>query len=127
MALSIEDKFELQDIMGRYCHLMDDGDAAWADLFTEDGILAGALPDPVIGRDALRKLPGQVMGRSDGFYRHLLGSVVIDDAGENAAMVRVYNLVTDWREGGNLLRFSRASIDAVKTAEGWRLQRVQAY
>lgn len=123
MGLTVEDRLELQNLMGHYCHLMDQADPAWADLFTEDGILDGILPQTAAGKDVLRHVPAGAKQHTGGFYRHLLGSVTIDGEGEGAR-IKGYNLVTDWRDGGKLIMLARYSIFAVRSADGWRLKRV---
>jgi ketosteroid isomerase-like protein len=124
MSLTAEDTLELQNILGRYCVLIDKGDAAWADLFTEDGVLAGIMPEPIVGREALRHVPGGAFEQTGGFFRHLVGSISIAPAGEGRATVSAYNLVTDWRDGGKIVMLARYHITAVRTADGWRLQHV---
>lgn len=123
MTLTTEDRLELQNLMGHYCHLIDDGDPAWADLFTDDGVLDGVLPETVTGKEVLRHVPAGSMEHTGGFFRHHLGSLTIDPE-EAGARLKGYNLVTDWRDGGKLVMFARYSIFAVRTVEGWRLKRV---
>jgi len=124
MQLTADDMLELQNILGRYCVLMDQGDAAWADLFTEDGVLAGIMPEPVVGRAALRHVPGGALQHTGGFFRHLVGSIAIAPAGEGRATISAYNLVSDWRDGGKLVMLARYNISAIRTTDGWRLQHV---
>lgn len=123
MTLTVEDRLELQNLMGHYCHLMDEGDAAWADLFTDDGILDGILPETASGKDVLRHVPAGAKQATGGFFRHHLGSMTVDPEGDGAR-VRGYNLVTDWSDGGKLILLARYSIFAVRTEAGWRLKRV---
>jgi|KBSSwiStaDraftv2_1062776.scaffolds.fasta_scaffold739501_2 hypothetical protein len=123
MPLTTDDRLDLQNLMGHYCQLMDEGDPRWADLFTHDGVLSGIFPEPVIGMDALRAVPAASMEQTKGFFRHHLGSVTIDPEGEGAR-VKGYNLVTDWSDGGKLILLARYSILAVRTGAGWRLSRV---
>lgn len=123
MALTVEDRLDLQDMMGRYCHLMDDADPAWGDLFTDDGILDGVLPEPAVGKDVLRQVAAGAKLHTKGFYRHLLGSVSVEEENEGAR-IRGYNLVTDWSDGGKLVMLARYSIFAIRTDAGWRLKRV---
>jgi hypothetical protein len=123
MPLTTEDRLELHDLLGRYCHLIDSGDPAWADLYTEDGVFA-RMPTPVIGRTALAKVPPEILSRSGGHYRHIIGSIFIEDLGDDSVTIHAYNLLTDWRDGGKLLRCANARMDAIRTPEGWRLTRV---
>ncbi|HKR25136.1 MAG TPA: nuclear transport factor 2 family protein [Phenylobacterium sp.] len=125
MALTLEDRVLLQDLMGRYCLMVDAADEGWADLFVEDGVLDGIYPEPLIGREALRVVPRNAREGSGGFWRHHLTSVAIDEAA-GGARLRAYNLVTDWRDGGKLVMNARYNVEAVRTPEGWRLKRVYA-
>lgn len=123
MNLTVEDRLDLQNIMGRYCHLMDESDPAWADLFTDDGVLEGIMPEAVVGKEALRQVPEGAKQATGGFFRHHLGSVTVDADG-NGARIRGYNLVTDWSNGGKLILMARYSIFAVRSDNGWLLSRV---
>ena len=94
MALSIEDQLAIQQLVARYNHAIDSGDAeAYADTFTEDGVLdAGDLV--LSGYEALYAF-------ADSFAmtvrapRHIASNLVIDGDGDRAqlrAYVQLYGL-----------------------------------
>ncbi len=94
MALSIEDQLAIQQLVARYNHAIDSGDArAYAEAFTADGVLdAGDLV--LEGRDALYAF-------ADSFavtvraLRHVASNLVIEGEGNRAelrAYVQLYGL-----------------------------------
>lgn len=75
MALNFvnaEDNSAILNIMGKYQHLVDDGDEeGWADLFTEDGAFLGlGGDDEYRGREGLKKIPRLSIAQSGGKFRH---------------------------------------------------------
>ena len=94
MTLSMEDQLAIRQLVARYNHAIDSGDArAYADTFTDDGVLdAGDLV--LSGRDALYAF-------ADSFSvtvwapRHIASNLVIEGDGERAelrAYVQLYGL-----------------------------------
>ena len=70
----------------------------WAALWAEDGVFAGVMPEPVVGREALKAIPRGAFASSGGKLRHHVGSLNCDyDAGgKDVVIARYYNLVTNW-------------------------------
>jgi ketosteroid isomerase-like protein len=71
--VSPEDHSQIFNLMGRYQHLVDDGDEdGWADLYTEDGAFLGVSDndDDHRGREGLRKVVRMNMANGGGRFRH---------------------------------------------------------
>jgi len=75
----LEDVLSVQDLLGRYCWYVDENmEEQWASLYTSDGIFEGTRPKPVIGREELAKVPGQLSAHFQGRMRHQVGNLFID-------------------------------------------------
>ncbi len=106
-----EDRDEILQLMYRYNHLIDSGDAAgWAGTFTPDGVfdVAGQVRS---GRDELTAFAASVHG-----LRHTVANPVIDITGD-AASVRAYFVVF---QGTALTATGTYSDELVRTPAGWR-------
>lgn len=105
MAISIEDRLAIQDMLGRYSWYFDEGQhKEWAALFTLDGVFEGATPQPVQGREALARLVQGNAERTKGMLRHLSASMWME-TGQDAdtLIVRYYSQVSTWGKGGGEL------------------------
>ena len=92
MPLTVADRLEILELLGRYAHAIDSGDGeAYADCFTDDGVIelrrAGLH---VQGREALIEFARGDHARS-GAARHMTNSPIIEGDGD-AATMRVYLL-----------------------------------
>jgi uncharacterized protein (TIGR02246 family) len=111
MPSTTEDRDEILQLMYRYNHAIDSGDApGWAATFTADGVfdVAGRL---MSGRDELIAFASSVHG-----YRHTVVNPVIDVAGD-AATVRAYFVVFT---GTALAGIGTYQDEVVRTPDGWR-------
>ena len=92
MPLSLADRVEILELLGRYAHAIDSGDGeAYAGCFTDDGVIALRSSGlHVEGRDALVVFAREDHARS-GAARHLSNSPIIEGDGDRATM-RVYLL-----------------------------------
>ncbi len=117
MPLSIEDELDIMDVLARYNHAIDGGDAeAWADTFTADGLFEGSR-DTVKGRAELLEF----VRRRDPEVRirHWYNNVLIEGDGDDASM-RVYLLSLDV-SGPPKLRSSGVYHDTLKRVDGkWK-------
>jgi ketosteroid isomerase-like protein len=113
-----DDIQEIRTLLARYCFAIDARDAAaWADLFTEDGVFHYALGDPLVGRDALR----QFVPTIPGDRHHLTMNEIIEVDGDSAK-VRSYALVT--KESPPVISAVGDYEDTLRrTSEGWRFAR----
>jgi ketosteroid isomerase-like protein len=126
MPVSTDDYVSISDLLGRYCWLVDAGDAeGWAALWTEDAVFAGVLPEPVVGREALKAIPRDSYERLNGTLRHHIGSLNCDYDGldKNAVIARYYNLVTNWGQGGALTCLAASTIRLIRSGDNWLIQR----
>src|SRR5262245_37610120 len=106
-----EDRDEIIQLLYRYNHTFDRGDAeAWADTFTEDGVF-DAMGRVVTGRDALLEFAGRVSG-----LRHVLVNPLVDVTGDTAH-VRAYLVMI---VNGAITSVGVYEDDLVRTAAGWR-------
>ena len=111
-----EDRDEILQLLYRYNHAIDSGDAeGWADTFTEDGSLdaAGQL---ISGREGLVEFASSVRG-----LRHLVANPVVDISGD-AATVRAYLLVF---MGTAPAMIGTYEDEVVRTPAGWRFAKRQ--
>ena len=94
MPLGPDDVFAIQRVIAGYCHTQDSGDAdAFADLFTDDASLDVGLPDPFVGRDAIRELGGGVSTMVPG-VRHVTSNLMIEGDGDTASARSYFQVFT---------------------------------
>ena len=111
MPSTTEDRDEILQLLYRYNHAIDSGDAhGWAGTFTADGVfdVAGQVRS---GQDELAAFAAGVHG-----YRHVVVNPVIDVAGD-AATVRAYFVVY---RGTALTATGTYADEVVRTPDGWR-------
>lgn len=127
MNLNVEDHAEIKDLLGRYCWLVDHGEGdAWADLWTPDGRFTG-IPDPLEGREALRRMPPGFHGAFNGKLRHHITNAKLDPgAGSGEVHVKAYSVVSDWREGGKLLAFAKVDFTLLRQNSSWKIKALHA-
>jgi len=104
MALKLvspEDNATLLNLMAKYQHLVDDGDAeGWAGLFTEDGGFGGppdeqGNPFEFQGREELERVPGVSISQFGGHLRHNLCSFGAEyGESRDEAFARYYIIAT---------------------------------
>lgn len=118
MALSSEDRLEIQELYARYNHAIDSGNGdAWAATFTPDGTFKSG-PADFAGTDALAKFGASLVERMKP--RHWTNNLVIDEAPDGAkgsCYLLLYNL------GGEKPAIATSGIyrdELKKTADGWR-------
>ena len=117
MALPNEDQLEIMELMARYNHAIDGGDAeAWAGTFTGDGVFEGSA-GTVRGREELLAF---VRGRDPSRrVRHWNNNILIEGEGDEAA-AKVY-LVTFDVSGPPALRISGVYHDRLRRVNGeWK-------
>lgn len=125
MPLTADDRLAIQDLCARYYVATDEKDVdgfleCWAD---SDDIVFESVFGTFRGRQAIRAFEDEHVHRGMAIgRRHLLGNVVIREAGvPDAALVTSYMVVMEVAKAPHLVataiyRDSRV----VKTARGWR-------
>jgi uncharacterized protein (TIGR02246 family) len=111
MPSTTEDRDEILQLLYRYNHAIDSGDAQeWAETFTPDGVfdVAGQVRS---GQNELIAFASSVHG-----YRHIVVNPVIDVAGDTAT-VRAYFVVY---QGTALAGMGTYQDELVRTPDGWR-------
>ena len=84
MSLSAEDRTEIQNLAGRYSHALDNGiPEAWAEVWTDDGVMEMVTQERWITGDALRALAAAGDAPQS---RHMPSTFVIDGDGDEASM-----------------------------------------
>jgi uncharacterized protein (TIGR02246 family) len=96
MSLGPEDELAIQKVMIAYCHAIDSGDGdAVAELFEDDASLGVGLPEPIVGKEAIREMGGGVSTMVPG-VRHVATNILIEGDGDSASArsyVRVFTTV----------------------------------
>lgn len=126
MPVSTDDYVSISDFFGRYCWRVDSGDEeGWAALWAEDGVFAGVMPEPVVGREALKAIPRGAFASSGGKLRHHVGSLNCDydGADRDVVIARYYNLVTNWVNGGAFTCNAASTVRLQRSGEGWLIER----
>jgi bifunctional aromatase (cyclase/dehydratase) len=127
MILTIDDYTQIQQLMARYCWLVDEGEGdAWANLWTSDGSFTG-IPEPLQGREELRKMPGGFWGISEGKLRHHITNVLVSPGNRDGeAQVKAYSVVNDWRDGGKPLAFAKVNLTLLREEGSWKIKALHA-
>lgn len=114
MPTAAEDRDEILQVMYRYNHAMDRGNAdEWASCFTADAVFdaAGRVTE---GHDALRALAQEVGGKG---IRHVLVNPAVDVDGD-AARGRSYLLLLQQADIGAVGAYDD---EFVRTGDGWKI------
>ena len=122
------------DLMARYGLALDAGDgAAYADLFTPDGVVIAGGGEEYRGREALMKL-GASVGQPPGAppptgprppIHHLFSNVAMDIRGD-AASVAAYWVVVNGKTGVPVMQsMGRYEDTLIKQGGRWRFTRRQ--
>ena len=123
-SVPIEDYFAVQDLVARYCWYVDENRGEdWAGLYTDDGVFEGTRPEPVIGREALAKVAGDLNSHFHGRLRHQATNLYVeyDDDTENL-VARFYNQIATWNEGTNFVMLAVSTALLVRTEPGGSLR-----
>ncbi len=126
MPVTTDDYVSISDFLGRYCWKVDEGDEeGWAALWTEDGVFSGVMPEPVVGREALKAIPRDAYAGLGGRLRHLTGSLYCDyeGGGKDVVIARYYNLVTNWKAGGAFTCMGVSTARLLRNGDSWLINR----
>ncbi|CUU59314.1 SnoaL-like domain-containing protein [Parafrankia irregularis] len=123
----VEDVLTVQDIFARYCWYVDENlGEEWSELYTKDGVFEGTRPEPVIGREALAKVPGELNAFFDGRLRHQLSNLFVEYGDDSETLVaRFYNQIAAWNDGTKFVMLAVSTALLVRDDPGstWRIQR----
>jgi uncharacterized protein (TIGR02246 family) len=127
--LSVEARQDIADLLSRYCHRVDSGDAeAWAALFTDDGVFEVPGAIRLEGTAQLRSMPAIVVEQGGGKWRHQVTNIVAE-AGDarDTAKVSAYGVLSDWHgKSGALISFSDYRLTLRQIEGVWRIQSLTA-
>lgn len=117
MSLSAEDRVEMLQLVARYNHAADAGDAeAWADTFTPDGVFKKNAAPEVAGRAALVAM---LRARDPDKARHWTMNIVIEGEGDHARMSADFSLL----RANRVLFSGRYHNQLVKHDGAWKFAR----
>ncbi len=118
MEFSTQDYLDIQQLYAEYNHALDTSDAnRFADLFSEDGSLAGNT-----GRDALVQVIRGTEQLWQGKWRHLYSNLVITPTTEGAngtSFLFAYDVTT---KPATITNTGIYTDKLVKTRQGWRFK-----
>ncbi len=111
MPTTTEDRDEILQLLYRYNHAIDSGDAeGWADTFTADAVF-DAAGRVLTGRDALVEFAATVRGS-----KHVVVNPLVDIHGDTAEG-RAYIVLL---RGGSIGTVGAYQDELVRTPAGWR-------
>jgi ketosteroid isomerase-like protein len=95
MALTLEDRLDITELVARYDQAIDGRDAAaYADTFTEDGVFQITGQQEIKGRERLMRMIERLGPPNN---RHWVNNIVIDGEGDNATMTCYLMVLRDLR------------------------------
>ena len=130
--MSVEDRLAIQEVIARYAHAYDGGDAAsFADAFTDDGVFEILAPDggalaQLRSRAAILEwAAGRLRERRGRFTsRHHQSGILFDELTPTSATTRTTVLVTHHHAGEVAPRITTTGVYCDrwrKTRVGWRM------
>jgi uncharacterized protein (TIGR02246 family) len=119
MPTLTEDRAAISDLLARYCHHFDSGNAdGVADLFTEDGVFDPGVAgfDRVEGREVIRGFVGSMPA---GMVHHMTTDAAYDVDDDVATGVASFIVVAK----GAVVTVGRYHDDLVRADGAWRIRR----
>jgi hypothetical protein len=123
MALGVEDRFEIHELVSRYNRAIDSGDAeGWAATFTEDGVFDG-IAGVFKGRDELRAFVRAYV--TDPAFadwaasQHWTTNLVVDGDGDRAQLFANLKMVKPEADGGRIILVGWYEDNLVKVEGHW--------
>ena len=119
--VTVEDRLDAQDLLARYCLLLDEGDCeGWVALWEPDGVFIGTRREAVRGHDELRSAAALTLA---GGIRHYLTNLACDYGDTRDDMiVRGYNLIISWLAEPTLFGNAVVRYHLVRRADGWKIK-----
>tara|TARA_B100000700_G_scaffold320539_1_gene418026 strand:+ start:3776 stop:4159 length:384 start_codon:yes stop_codon:yes gene_type:complete len=117
--MSAEEIMEINHLTNRYNQAADTGNGkAFAETFTEDGILEMPGSDPIVGRNAL-EVSGDSFPQLIKGVRHWINNQVVEING-NSATASCYLLLMNSGSPPNMMTTGSYSDELIKTDQGWK-------
>lgn len=124
MAITLESRIELHEIVARLDHAVDAQDwDRYLAFFDEGAVMDPGFAPPVHGREAIRGFLVASEGNTRG-KRHVASNVFVD-GDEREAVVRSYLCVIEREEIPKIVATALIVDTFARRAEGWRVVRHQ--
>jgi ketosteroid isomerase-like protein len=117
-----DDLAAVNELVASYCWAVDEADGAgYAALWTEDGELVGATPQPLKGHAALA---GMASGMTGTGMRHLYSNLICEYAGGGRDQIKAkfYNYVATYSGQPGLVAMAVCHADLVRQGGGWKIK-----
>ncbi len=123
MALDINDRLAIEDLVNRYCHNADyNPPESMRDLFVPEAIWeVPAMDLRCEGIDAIVAFFTQSRAGVDSF-RHVISNLVVEGDGDQATAACYLQVIKVVEDPKQIVSFGRYQDTLVRTALGWRLQ-----
>lgn len=122
-AIDLKSRFEIQDLLSRFCHSLDRNDAQeWINLFHADSSVTAPRLGTFVGLEAITMIPQMVQDFGGGCWRHYLNNMAMKPLEHGRAVqVDAYCMVSNWKAGGQIIR--SWDLRAIVTgARRWRIR-----
>jgi hypothetical protein len=122
--ISTDDWVQINDVVSRYFWAIDEADGpAWAQLWTEDGVLMEPGRQAVRGHAALTETAGMVKQHFGRGMRHTVSNLVCDYAGEDRDRVtaKFYSHVTLYEQLSGTFGMALCQAEFVRQGGAWKI------
>ena len=122
--ISTDDWAGINDAISRYCWNVDASDGpAWAALWTEDGVLTGMTPEPLVGRAALTAMADGIKGVFGRGMRHFYSNLVCDyGANKDEVKAKFYNMVSLYLDHSGIMGMAICHATFVRQSGEWKVK-----
>ena len=121
MALDLANRFAIQELLHRYCHIADyDAPEAMREVFTADAVFE--VPTMNIRFEGIDNIIAFFRHSRAGFggARHIISNVVIEGDGSAAASTAYLQVVNVDGDPKSIVSFGRYTDRLQHTPQGWR-------
>ena len=126
-TIGTQTRLDVQELLSHFSHFLDHNQgAAWAELFTMDGIFECG-PDTVMqGPEELATVPARIHTLGHGGWRHVITAVAIERTNSPKELtIRAYCPVMDLNESNPLAAFFDLQF-TVRFTSRWRIRHALA-
>lgn len=123
MSITSDDRVAIVDFLARTYRQMDEGEIhAYADAFTEDGVVTNPVLH-MVGRDEIYRRLVEVTDVNAPVDQHWLGNVAVSGDGDNA-LAQAFMLVVEQKEGDKPIVSAayRMRFALRRVAGAWRIR-----